>query len=150
MDCSGPQIFFRVIKVNTYTQLRSMKLFKYAMTAALIIWFKRRARRVTALLILVTLFFFLGYFFDELRAVYPRKDYDELMSLYWVKLFIQMIIMVIFLYLFIGLFRLNAQDISDIEDLKKNAMSNRKPLVIETRMERLIKQKQEQKHEQNY
>lgn len=125
-------------------------MFKYAMTAALIIWFKRRARRVTALLILVTLFFLLGYFFDELRAVYPRKDYDELMSLYWVKLFIQMIIMVICLYLFIGLFRLNAQDISDIDDLKKNAMSNRKPLVIETRMERLIKQKQEQKHEQNH
>jgi hypothetical protein len=126
-----------------------MTLLKYAITAAMLIWFKRRVKRIITLLVLVTIFYSLGYFFDELRDVYPRRHQEDLMSIYGVKLFIQLFIMMISLYLFIGLFRLDAIEINEIEDQKMNAIRNRKTLVIETRTEYLIKQKQEQKHEQN-
>jgi hypothetical protein len=126
-----------------------MTLLKYAITAVLLIWFKRHARKIILLFVLAMLFMMLGYFFDELRQVYPRRHQEELMSIYGIKLAIQLVILLIGLYLLIGLFRLDAKDLKDIEDQKIIAMRSRKPLVIETRTDYLIKLRQEQKHEQN-
>ncbi|MCI4411609.1 MAG: hypothetical protein JHC38_08025 [Thiotrichales bacterium] len=126
-----------------------MTLLKYAISAVLLIWFKRHARKIILLFVLAMLFMMLGYFFDELRQVYPRRHQEELMSIYGIKLAIQLVILLIGLYLLIGLFRLDAKDLKDIEDQKIIAMRSRKPLVIETRTDYLIKLRQEQKHEQN-
>lgn len=124
-------------------------MLKYAISAVLLIWFKRHARKIILLFVLAMLFMMLGYFFDELRQVYPRRHQEELMSIYGIKLAIQLVILLIGLYLLIGLFRLDAKDLKDIEDQKIIAMRSRKPLVIETRTDYLIKLRQEQKHEQN-
>lgn len=124
-------------------------MLRYAISAVLLIWFKRHARKIILLLVLAILFMMLGYFFDELRQVYPRRHQEEIMLIYGIKLAIQLVILVIGLYLLIGLFTLDAKDLKDVEDQKMIAMRSRQRLVIETRTDYLIKLRQEQKHEQN-
>jgi hypothetical protein len=126
------------------------RLFKYALTASLLLWIKRRSRRIGWLMLLVLMFFLIGGVFNEVREVYPRKLNEELMTLYGVKLLMQALIVVVGVYLVMGLFKSQnpAESLSPTSPPKQD-VEPQLPLVVQTRAEYLIQQKKEQKHEQN-
>jgi hypothetical protein len=125
-------------------------MLKYALTASLLIWIKRRSRRIGWLMLLLLAFFLIGSVFNELREVYPRKLNEELMTLYAVKLLMQALIVLVGVYLVMGLFKSqNPTHSLSPKSTAKQDVEPPPPLVVQTRAEYLIQQKKEQKHEQN-